>query len=59
MAREFKESEIFFANVVEDADGSGAGSREANNLTAGAAEFALQREDTLGGFVEVLFEKPI
>jgi len=58
VAREFEESEIFFADVVENADGFGAGSGEANDLTAGTAEFALEREDTLGGFVEALCEEP-
>jgi hypothetical protein len=57
VAREFEEGEIFFANIVEDADGGGVGSGEADDLAAGAAEFALKRKDTLGGFAEVLFEK--
>jgi len=59
VAGEFEKSEIFFADIVEDADGGGAGSSEANDLTAGAAEFALEREDTLGGFVEVGFEESL
>jgi len=58
VAGEFEESEVFFADVVQDADGGGAGSGETNDLTAGAAEFALQRKDTLGGLVEVLREEP-
>ncbi len=57
VAGEFEESEIFFADVVENADGPRLGSGETGDLTAGAAEFALQRDDTLGGFVEVLFEE--
>ena len=57
VAGEFEESEVFFADVVQDADGGGAGSGETNDLTAGAAEFALQRNDTLGGLVEVLREE--
>ena len=58
VAREFKESEIFFADVIEDADGSRAGAGEANDLTARAAEFSLERKDALGRFVEVVFEEP-
>ena len=53
----FEEGEIFFANVVKDADGGGAGAAEANDLTAGTAEFALQRDDALREFAEVLVEE--
>jgi hypothetical protein len=57
VAGKFEEGEIFFADAVEDADGMRVGAGEADDLAAGAAECALQRNDTLGGFVEVRFEK--
>ncbi len=41
VAGEFEESEIFFADVVENADCFGARPAEADDLTARAAEFAL------------------
>jgi len=41
VAGKFEESEIFFADVVENADSGGARSAEANDLATGASEFAL------------------
>ncbi len=58
VAGEFEEREIFFADVVKDADGGRAGAGEADDLATRAAEFALKREDALGRFVEVGFEEP-
>jgi len=58
VAGEFEEGEIFFADVIEDADGRGPSGREASDLTAGAAELALKRDDALSGFVEMGFEEP-
>jgi hypothetical protein len=55
--REGEESGVFFADVVEDADGGAKACGEADDFAAGAAKFALKRLDTLYGGVEVLFEE--
>src|SRR5208282_2932299 len=54
---EGEESGVFFADVVENADGGAGAGAEANDFAAGASEFALERSDTLDGGVEVLFEE--
>ena len=57
MFREFQEGDIFFADVVENADGSGFFVGKADDFPAGAAEFALERDDARGRSVEVLLEE--
>ena len=54
---EGEEGGVFFADVVEDADGGARAGGETDDFTAGAAEFALERSDTLDGGVEVLLEE--
>ncbi len=57
VAGKFEEGEIFFANVIENADGGRAGAAETDDLATGAAELALERYDTLGGFMKMGFEE--
>jgi hypothetical protein len=57
MFGEGQEGGVFFADVGEDADGGARAGGEADNFAAGAAEFALERSDTLDGGVEVLLEE--
>ena len=57
MFREFEESDVFFTDTVEDADGSGFFVGEANNFPAGATEVALERDDARGRGVEVVLEE--
>lgn len=45
MLGEFEEGGVFFADVVEDADGGRFFVGQANDFSAGAAEFALERDD--------------
>ena len=57
MFREGEEGGVFFADVVENADGGAGTGGEADDFAAGAAEFALERSDTLDGGVEVVLEE--
>ena len=57
VAREGEEGCVFFADVVEDADGGLRAAMETNDFAAGAAEFALERDDTIHGSVEVGFKE--
>ena len=57
MAREGKEGGVFFADVIEDADGGLGATVETDDLATGAAEFALKGNDTVHGDVEVGFEE--
>src|SRR5260370_8814518 len=57
MPGKFKESDVFFANAVENADGAGLFIGEADDLAPGAAELALDGLDALGRGVEVLLEE--
>lgn len=57
MFGEGEEGGVFFADVVEDADGGARACGETDNLAAGAAEFALKGSNTLDGGVEVLLEE--
>jgi hypothetical protein len=54
---EGEEGGVFFADVVEDADGGERACGEADNFAAGAAEFALEGGDTLDEGVEVVLEE--
>ena len=57
VAGEFEEGDVFFADVIEDADGGGVGGGEADDLASGASQLALQRLDAIGASVKMLFEK--
>jgi hypothetical protein len=57
MFGEGEEGGVFFADVVEDADGGAWAGREADDFAAGAAEFALKGSDTIDGGVEVVLEE--
>lgn len=57
MFGEGEEGGVFFADVVEDADGGARAGSEANDFAAGAAEFALEGVDVFDGGVEVLLEE--
>lgn len=57
VAREFQKSDVFFADVIKDADGAAFSIREADDLAAGAAELALQGLNTLRGETEVVLEE--
>jgi hypothetical protein len=54
---EFEKGGVFFADAVENADGTEFCVGEANDFTAGSAELALEREDMLGRNVEMLLEE--
>jgi len=59
-AKMFGESEeggVLFVDAVEDADGVTSFVGEADDFAAGAAEFALERDDMLGRSVEMLLEE--
>jgi hypothetical protein len=58
VAGKLEERDILFALIVENADGGKAPAGETDNLTAGTAEFALKRENTLGGLVKMGLEEP-
>jgi hypothetical protein len=57
MFGEGEEGGVFFADVVEDADGGAPAGSEADDFSAGATEFALERLDVFDGGAEVLFEE--
>lgn len=57
MFGEGEESGVFFADVVENADGGAGTGGEADDFAAGAAEFALEGSDSLDGGVEVVLEE--
>lgn len=57
MFGEGEEGGVFFADVVEDADGGARAGDEADDFAAGAAEFALEGLDVVDGGVEVLLEE--
>ena len=57
MFGEFEEGDVFFADVVKNADGAVLIIGQADDFAAGAAEFALERGDALGRRVEMLFEE--
>ena len=57
MLGEGEEGGVFFADVVEDANGGAGAGSEADDFAAGAAEFALEGSDTVVGGVEVLLEE--
>ena len=48
MSGKFEKGDVFFAHVVEDADGGGLFAGETDDVASGAAEIALQRLDVLG-----------
>jgi hypothetical protein len=54
---EFEEGDVFFADVVENADGVVFFVGKTDDFAAGATEVALERDDALGKGVEVLFEE--
>jgi len=56
MFGEFEEGDVFFTDVVEDADGLVFFVGEADDFAAGAPEIALERGDALGRRVEMLLE---
>jgi hypothetical protein len=53
----FEEGGVFFANAVENADGALFFVGETNDLAAGTAEFALERDDMLGRGVKVVLKE--
>jgi len=57
MFGEGEEGGVFFADAVEDADSGVRAGGEADNFSAGAAEFTLEGSDTLDGSVEVVLEE--
>ena len=57
MFGEFEESGVFFADAVENADGVVFFIGQPDDFAAGATEFALERDDALGGRVEMLLEE--
>ena len=59
VAREFEESYILLAHVVENANGAESFGGEPDDLAARTAEFALQRLRSLDGRVEMLFEESV
>ena len=54
---EFEEGGVFFADVVENADGTVFFIGQPDDFAAGTAEFALERDYALGRRVEMLLEE--
>jgi hypothetical protein len=52
-----EEGGVFFADVVENADGGAEAGGEADNFAAGASEFTLKRLDVLDRRVKMLLEE--
>jgi hypothetical protein len=57
MFGEGEERSVFFANVVENADGAARAGRKTGDFASGAAKFTLERLDALHGNVEVVLEE--
>ena len=61
MPRKFKERDVLFAHVIENANGADRGSRcgggKADDLAAGAAQLTLQRLDPIRGKVKMPLEQ--
>lgn len=57
MFGEFEEGDVFFADAVQNADGAVFLIGEADDFAAGTAEIALERDDALGGRVEMLLKE--
>ena len=57
MPREFQESDILFAHVIQNADCTGFSAGQPDNFSPGTAQLPLQRLHVLYRLVEVLLKE--
>jgi hypothetical protein len=57
MPREFQESDILFAHVIQDADRTGFSAGQPDNFSPGTTQLPLQRLHVLYWLVEVLLKE--